>query len=189
MQDDCPTSDQLKVAQLRARGLSLSQIAAGTGVPKTTISRWLKLPFVEGEVEKFRAEIQTAHHEANQESANEEAAGFCEDLRAARQRQMKWSEEVQKAGYNLLSKVNAWAEQIDAALKSEELANDSGAKGFRTLFLLKLAPLLPSYARAAADMTRAGSDTEDKIFAIEEISRRLDEWRQIMDANGHHEDN
>jgi hypothetical protein len=53
---------------------------------------------------------------------------------------------------------------------------------FRSVMLLKLVPLLPSYARAAADMTRAGSETEDKIFAIEEISRRLDEWHEIMNG-------
>jgi len=34
----------------------------------------------------------------------------------------------------------------------------------------------PSYLRAATDMVRGVSDVEDKLFAIEEISRRLDEW-------------
>jgi hypothetical protein len=41
---------------------------------------------------------------------------------------------------------------------------------------------LPSYMRVAADMVRSVSDAEDKLFAIEEISKRLDEWGQINNS-------
>jgi hypothetical protein len=163
----------------------MSQIAAGTGVPKTTVSRWLKLASVQEEVEKFRQEIEAEHHKANRQSANQEAVELQENLRAAAQRQLKWSGEVQKAGYNLLAKVNEWVDEIDTVVKSDPDRAEDGKKGlmdFRSVMLLKLVPLLPSYARAAADMTRAGSETEDKIFAIEEISRRLDEWHEIMNG-------
>jgi hypothetical protein len=42
--------------------------------------------------------------------------------------------------------------------------------------------MIPTYARAAADMSRAGSDAEDKIFAIEEIDRRLNDWDRVMES-------
>jgi hypothetical protein len=45
--------------------------------------------------------------------------------------------------------------------------------------------MIPTYARAAADMSRAGSDAEDKIFAIEEMSRRLDEWDKAMETQNY----
>ncbi len=51
--------------------------------------------------------------------------------------------------------------------------------------LIKLLPLIPSYARAAADMSRAGSDAEDKIFALEEMSRRLDQWDKAMQSQNY----
>jgi hypothetical protein len=42
--------------------------------------------------------------------------------------------------------------------------------------------MIPTYARAAADLTRAGSDAEDKIFALEEMDRRLNEWDKVMQS-------
>jgi hypothetical protein len=45
--------------------------------------------------------------------------------------------------------------------------------------------MIPTYARAAADMSRAGSDAEDKIFAIEEINCRLDEWDKAMQSQNY----
>jgi hypothetical protein len=81
---------------------------------------------------------------------------------------------VQKAGYILLSKVNQWIEEIDAVVDSDP--------ELRLQLITKLLPLIPSYARAAADMSRAGSDAEDKIFALEEMSRRLDDWDKSMQS-------
>jgi hypothetical protein len=34
-------------------------------------------------------------------------------------------------------------------------------------------------------MSRAGSDAEDKIFAIEEINRRLDQWDKAMQSQNY----
>ncbi len=41
---------------------------------------------------------------------------------------------------------------------------------------------LPAYMRSASDMVRTVSDVEDKLFAIEEIAKRLDEWQQFNDS-------
>ncbi len=166
--------NQLKIAQLSARGLSTRQIEAETGVSKATVARWLKMPEVQAQIQKFRQEIEIEVHEVSRQSANKEVAELQENLRTAAQRQLKWSGEVQTAGYTLLSRVNKWVEEIDAVLKSDPEV--------RSLLLIKLLPLIPSYARAAADMTRAGSDAEDKIFGIEEIARRLDEWDKAMES-------
>jgi transposase len=176
---------QLKVAQLSARGLSTRQVEAETGVSKATVARWLKVPEIQAQVKKFKQEIEVEHHRANRQSANQEAADLQEHLRSAAQRQLQWSGEVQKAGYNLLSKVNEWVTEIDAVIKSEPQQDGKGktSMDLRSLMLLKLIPFVATYARAAAEMTRAGSETEDKIFAIEEISRRLDEWQEVMDGN------
>lgn len=184
--------NQLKIAQLSARGLSTRQIEAETGVSKATVARWLKMPDVQAQIEKFRQEIEIEVHEVTRQSANEELAELQANLRTAAQRQLKWSCEVQTSGYNLLSKVNEWLAEIDTVVKSQldqdghekpdQGEQEKKAMDIRSLLLLKLVPLLPSYARAAADMTRAGSDSEDKIFAIEEISRRLDEWNKVMQS-------
>jgi hypothetical protein len=40
---------------------------------------------------------------------------------------------------------------------------------------------VPSYLRAATDMMRSVSDAEDKCYAVEEISKRLDEWQVFRD--------
>ncbi len=182
------TNEQLKVAQLSARGLSLRQIAAATTVSKDTASRWLKMPEVQAQVAKFQQEIEAAHHSAVRSSANQEAMELQERLRTATKRQLAWSIEVQLAGRNLLNRVNYWVGEIDKVVQGtgegEEESQPGGSQvQFRSMMLLKIAPLIPSYARAAADMTRAGSETEDKIFAIEEINRRLDEWQEMMDGN------
>jgi transposase len=182
--------NQLKIAQLSARGFSTRQIEAETGVSKATVARWLKMPEVQIQIQKFRQEIEIEVHEVSRQSANKEVAELQENLRTAAQRQLKWSSEVQTTGYNLLTKVNEWVAEIDTVVKSQldqdgqekpdQDVQEKKAMDIRSLLLLKLVPLLPSYARAAADMTRAGSDAEDKIFAIEEISRRLDEWNEVM---------
>ena len=184
--------NQLKVAQLAARGLSTRQIEGEVGVSKATVARWLKMPDVQAQIEKFRQEIEVEVHQANRQSANQELAELQENLRTAAQRQLKWSSEVQTSGYKLLSKVNDWLTEIDTLVKSQldkdgDEKADQGeqekkAMDSRSLLLLKLIPLLPSYARAAADMTRAGSDAEDKIFALEEMDRRLNEWDAVMES-------
>ncbi len=148
------------------------------------------MPEVQIQIQKFRQEIEIEVHEVSRQSANKEVAELQENLRTAAQRQLKWSSEVQTTGYNLLTKVNEWVAEIDTVVKSQldqdgqekpdQDVQEKKAMDIRSLLLLKLVPLLPSYARAAADMTRAGSDAEDKIFAIEEISRRLDEWNEVM---------
>jgi transposase len=166
--------NQLKIAQLSARGLSTRQIEAETGVSKATVARWLKMPEVQAQIQKFRQEIQVEVHEVSRQSANKEVAELQENLRAAAKRQLKWSGEVQTAGYSLLSKVNEWLLELDSIIKSDS--------ELRSELLIKILPMIPSYARAAADMSRAGSDAEDKIFAIEEIARRLDDWDRAMES-------
>ena len=169
--------NQLKVAQLAARGLSTRQIEGETGVSKATVARWLKMPQVQAQIQNFRQEIEVEVHQVNRQSANKELAELQENLRTAAQRQLKWSCEVQSAGYSLLSKVNEWVVELDSIIKSDS--------ELRSELLIKLLPLIPSYARAAADMSRAGSDAEDKIFALEEMSRRLDQWDKAMQSQNY----
>ena len=166
--------NQLKVAQLAARGLSTRQIEGETGVSKATVARWLKMPQVQAQIQNFRQEIEVEVHQVNRQSANKELAELQENLRTAAQRQLKWSGEVQTAGYSLLGKVNEWVLELDSIIKSDS--------ELRSELLIKILPMIPTYARAAADLTRAGSDAEDKIFALEEMDRRLNEWDKVMQS-------
>jgi transposase len=166
--------NQLKVAQLSATGLSTRQIETETGVSKATVARWLKMPEVQIQIQKFRQEMEIETHKVNRQTANKELVELQENMRTAAQRQLRWSGEVQKAGYTLLHKVNQWIEEIDAVVDSDT--------ELRLQLITKLLPLIPSYARAAADMSRAGSDAEDKIFALEEIAQRLDHWDKYMQS-------
>ena len=132
------------------------------------------MPEIQVQIQKFRQEMEIETHKVNRQTANKELVELQENMRTAALRQLRWSGEVQKAGYNLLNKVNQWIDEIDTVVDSDS--------ELRLQLVTKLLPLIPSYARAAADMSRAGSDAEDKIFAIEEIARRLDDWDKSMQS-------
>jgi hypothetical protein len=42
---------------------------------------------------------------------------------------------------------------------------------------------VPAYLRAASDLMRSVSDVEDKVFAIQEIAKQLEEWQVHWSQN------
>ena len=161
------TPQLLEVSQLLASGMTYAQVAQTTNVPKSTIGRWAKLPQVKAQVELLRSEAIEVHREISREAATANA----EDLQGKLAQSIKRQEDLIARGYIIaLGYLDLTQKMLD---KTTEIFTSNRPIESHDKLLITTAP---SYLRAATDMVRGVSDVEDKLFAIEEISRRLDEW-------------
>ncbi len=165
------TPKLLEVAQLLASGLSYQQISEATGVARSTIGRWAKLEAVEVEVESIRAEALEAHRQISREAATQSA----EDLQLKLGQSIKRQEEMIRLGYSL--GVDCFALTQRMLKKASEIFADNRPIEAHEKILISS---LPSLMKAAGDTLRAASDVEDKLFALEEVVKRLDEWRELQ---------
>jgi TolA-binding protein len=115
-----------------------------------------------------------AHIEISREAATQSA----EDLQSKLLQSTKRQEEMIGQGYSLAHECFALTQQMLA--KATEIFTSNRAIESHEKILISS---LPAYMRAASDMVKAVSDTEDKLFALEEISKRLDQWQQLQMQN------
>jgi predicted metal-dependent hydrolase len=161
------TPQLLEVSQLLASGMTYAQVAQTTNVPKSTIGRWAKLPQVQAQIELLRSEAIEAHREISHEAARANAGDLQQKLAQSLRRQ----EALIVTGYNIASGYLDLTQKMLNKV-TEIFTSDRPIESHEKLLITSV----PSYLRAATDMVRGVSDVEDKLFAIEEISRRLDEW-------------
>lgn len=167
------TPKLLEVSQLLASGLTYKQVAEATGVPRSTVGRWAKLEAVESEVQSLRTEAVQSHREINKEAATQSAEDLQEKLRQAAKRQ----EQLISRGYTFGTKAFELADRM-LTKASEIFLENRQIEQHEKLLISSL----PHVMRAAADTLRATSDVEDKLYAIQEISRRLDQWQEIQNS-------
>jgi hypothetical protein len=168
------TPQLLEVSQLLASGMTYAQVSQSVNVPKSTIGRWAKLPQVKAQIELLRSEAIEAHREISREAASEVAQDLQGKLSAALKRQ----EGLILQGYSLASGYLDLTQKM-LGKASEIFANDRPIESHEKL----LVSSVPAYLRAASDLMRTVGDAEDKFFAIEEISKRLDEWEVFRDED------
>jgi transposase len=161
----------LEVSQLLASGLTYKQAAKATGVPRSTIGRWAKLEAVRTEIESLRAEAMEAHRQLNREAATECAENLQQKLRQSAKRQ----EQMISQGYSFGTKAFDLADKM-LTKASEIFSEDRPIEPHEKLLISSL----PHLMRAASDTLRATSDVEDKLFALDEMSRRLDKWAEFQ---------
>ena len=164
----------LEIAQLLASGMSYTEVSQAVNVPRSTVGRWAKLPSVQAQVELLRSEAMQAHIEISREAATQSA----ENLQSKLLQSTKRQEEMIGQGYSLAHECFALTQQMLA--KATEIFTSNRAIESHEKILISS---LPAYMRAASDMVKAVSDTEDKLFALEEISKRLDQWQQLQMQN------
>jgi predicted metal-dependent hydrolase len=163
------TPQLLEVSQLLASGMTYAQVAQTTNVPKSTIGRWAKLPQVQAQIELLRSEAIEAHREISHEAARANAGDLQQKLAQSLRRQ----EALIVTGYNIASGYLDLTQKMLNKV-AEIFTSDRPIESHEKLLITSV----PSYLRAATDMIRSVSDTEDKCYAVEEISKRLDAWEK-----------
>jgi len=166
------TPQLLEVSQLLASGMTYTQVSQTVNVPKSTIGRWAKLPQVKAQVELLRSQAIEAHREISREAATANAGDLQQKLAQSLRRQ----EALIVTGYNIASGyLDLTQKMLNKA--TEIFTSDRPIESHEKLLITSV----PSYLRAATDMMRSVSDAEDKCYAVEEISKRLDEWQVFRD--------
>jgi hypothetical protein len=168
------TPQLLEVSQLLASGMSYAQISESVNVPKSTIGRWAKLPQVKVQVELLRSEAIEAHREISREAATADA----EDLQHKLSAGLKRQEALILQGYSLASGYFDLTQKM-LGKATEIFTSERPIESHEKL----LVSSVPAYLRAASDLMRSVSDVEDKVFAIQEIAKRLDEWQVHWSQN------
>jgi hypothetical protein len=162
------TPKLLEVAQMFASGLTYSQISEAVNAPRSTVGRWAKLESVQAQVSILKNEAQQACREVSREAATEVAQNLQDKLSLGIKRQ----EALIARGYSLaLGYLDLTQKMLGKA--TEIFTSDRPIESHEKI----LVNSVPSYLRAASDVMRSVSDAEDKIFAVQEISKRLDEWQ------------
>lgn len=174
MNDSTLTPKLLEVCQLIATGLTYTQIAQATATPRSTIGRWAKLPAVIEQVKLLRSETAQVHREVQREVATEQAQTLQESLAISAKRQKLLIDR----GHKLANELHDLNEQLIVKASEILLSGRVIESHEKTLITL-----LPAYFRTATEMQRNLSDVEDKHLAIEEISKRLDEWEDFRNQS------
>jgi len=167
------TPKLLEVAQMLASGLTYSQISEAVNAPRSTVGRWAKLESVQVQVSTLKNEAQQACQEVSREAATEVAQNLQAQLALGTKRQ----EALIARGYNLASGYLDLTQKM-LGKATEIFTSDRPIENHEKILLTSV----PSYLRAASDLMRSMSDAEDKLFAIEEISLRLDEWEKYRQS-------
>lgn len=165
------TPKLLEVAQLLAAGLTYNQVAQATNTPRSTIGRWAKLEAVKVEIESLRAEALEAHRQISKEAASECA----KDLQVKLRQSIKRQEQLISLGHSL--GVECFGLSRTMLKKASEIFAENRSIEPHEKLLISV---LPNMMRAASDTLRAASDVEDKLYAIQELSKRLDEWQEFQ---------
>jgi transcriptional regulator with XRE-family HTH domain len=155
------TDKQLEIIPLLSQGLSYQQITDKTGVPKPTVARWAKLSQVQAEV----AELQKSRIEICHKSANPSLDNLQKQLQESQEREIQYVRTAEAFAFECSKLALKLIEKAPSILESEPLSPRI------------LATLLPNLVKCSNDSFRLGSDLEDKIFALEEMSKRLDAWK------------
>jgi len=164
------TPKLLEVSQLLASGMTYTQISDAIGEPRSSVGRWAKLEAVRAQVELLRADALQAHVEISREAATASAEGLQEKLTQGVRRE----EELMAKGYSL------GHDLFDLTHKMVKVAAEVFTSGKDIEHHEKiLITSLPGYMRAAGDMLQRVSDCEDKLYSLQEISKRLDEWESL----------
>lgn len=154
--------------------MTYTQVSQAVNVPRSTIGRWAKLPSVQAQVELLRSEALEACVQVTREAAVLSA----EDLQSKLTQSAKRQEELIGRGYSLVNNCFALTQQM-LVKATEVFSSDRPIEAHEKILLNSL----PGYMRASTDMARVLSDTEDKLYALQEISRRLDEWQVHWSEN------
>ncbi|MDP8963232.1 MAG: helix-turn-helix domain-containing protein [Cyanobacteriota bacterium] len=160
----------LEVAQLLASGRSYKEAGEATGVPRSTIGRWAKLEAVKTEIESIRAEGLEAHRQVSREAATTSAEDLQQKLRESAKRQ----ERLISQSYVFGDQAFALAGKM-LTKASEIFSENRPIEAHEKLLITSL----PHIMRSAADVLKSASDAEDKIYGLEELSKRLDDWAEI----------
>jgi hypothetical protein len=160
------TDKQLEIIPVLSQGLSYQQITDSTGVPKPTVARWAKLAQIQAEV----AEIQKGRIEVCRKVVTGDVDLLQERLRESLERQKQYIATAQIFAFNCSKLAESLIEKAPSLLENE------------TLTPRLLGNLLPAMIKASNDSFRLASELEDKIYALEEISHRLDEWESYREG-------
>lgn len=160
----------LEVAQLLASGRSYKEAGVATGVPRSTIGRWAKLEEVKAEIESIRAEALEAHRQVSREVATTSAQELQQKLRESAKKQ----ERLISQSYVFGDK--AFLLALEMLTKVSQIFSENRPIEPHEKILITS---LPQIMRTATEALRSASDAEDKFFALEEMSKRLDEWAKI----------
>jgi hypothetical protein len=155
------TDKQLSIIPLLAQGMSYQEVTQSTGIPKPTVARWAKLPQVQAEVSRAQQE----RVKICRQTVTSDIALFKSRLNESLRRQMEYAETAQELGFNCSRLAQTLIKKAPSILEQE---------GILTPRIL--ATLIPGLIRAADESFKLGSEIEDKVFALEEVSRRLDAW-------------
>ena len=164
----------LEVAQLLASGQSYKEAGEATGVPRSTIGRWAKLEHVKAEIDSIRVEALEAHRQVSREVATTAA----EELQQKLKESAKKQERLISQSYVFGDKAFLLASEMLTKV-SQIFSQNRPIEAHEKILIATL----PQITRAASEALRSASDAEDKLFALEEISKRLDEWAKIHGQN------
>jgi hypothetical protein len=171
------TPKLLEVAQMLASGLTYSQISEAVSVPRSTIGRWAKMDSVKLQVEALKAEALEACKEVSREAATESA----QDLQGKLALSAKRQEALNTKGYALADEcyqiTQLMAKKVKEVVK-EVIENNKLIEPHEKCLINSF----PHYAKVCENLLTNLGYAEDRLYAIEEISRRLDEWGQINNS-------
>jgi hypothetical protein len=130
------------------------------------------LESVQAQVSTLKNEAQQACREVSREAATEVAQNLQDKLALGIKRQ----EALIARGYSLASGYLDLTQKM-LGKATEIFTSDRPIESHEKLLITSV----PNYLRAATDMMRSISDAEDKLYGIEEISKRLNEWQVFRD--------
>jgi hypothetical protein len=155
------TDKQLEIIPLLSQGLSYQQITNSTGIPKPTVARWAKLPQIQEEVNQ----LQKDRIEVCRETVVDNLEAYKIRMRQSRERQEQYLLSAQELGFRCSNLAQKLIEKAPAILEQDD-----------ALTPRLLATLIPGLIRASHESFKVGSEIEDKMLALEEMSHRLDQW-------------
>jgi hypothetical protein len=167
------TPKLLEVAQMLASGMTYTKISEAVNAPRSTVGRWAKLESVQAQVSTLKNEAQQACQEVSRDAATSAAQKLQDQLALGVKRQ----EFLIARGYSLASGYLDLTQKM-LGKATEIFTSDRPIENHEKILLTSV----PSYLRAASDLMRSMSDAEDKLFAIEEISHRLDAWEKYRQS-------
>jgi len=164
----------LEVAQMLASGLTYSQISEAVSVPRSTIGRWAKMEAVQVQVAALKNEAIEAHRQISREAATEVA----QDLQGKLALSAKRQETLITKGHALADECYEITQLMAKKVKEvvKELIENNKAVESQEKHLINS---FPHYAKVCENLLTNLGYAEDRLYGIEEISRRLDEWGQI----------
>lgn len=166
-----PTDQQIEAISLLASGQSYNKIAEAVGTSKATICRWMKNQDFKKQVEVLQQQKLEIAKSVVAEAATTKAESLQNTLQTTMHHQNEIIETTRQITTKCLNLLSEVADQVDRLVRAED--RDTGLTQKEKALLT----FMPNLMRNTALLITSVNEAWDRRYAIEEVSKRLDEWQ------------